>query len=67
VERRIGKWLGRNTAAEKVFQVQVINAAGNAVGLAVSPVRAGTAVNRSTCISGSGQLPEDPAGGRSSR
>lgn len=35
VERRIGKWLGRNTAAEKVFRVQVIIAAGNAVGLRI--------------------------------
>lgn len=35
VERRIGKWLGRNTAAERVFQVEVITAAGNAVGLRI--------------------------------
>ncbi|HWR96871.1 MAG TPA: hypothetical protein VN317_00460 [Candidatus Methanoperedens sp.] len=35
VERRIGKWLGRNTAAERVFQVQVITASGNAVGLRI--------------------------------
>jgi transposase len=35
VERRIGKWLGRNTAAERVFQVQVIVASGNAVGLRI--------------------------------
>jgi transposase len=35
VERRIGKWLGRNTAAERVFQVEVITAAGDAVGLRI--------------------------------
>jgi hypothetical protein len=33
IERRIGKWLGRNTAAEKVFQVEVITRSGDAVGL----------------------------------
>jgi len=35
VERRIGKWLGRNTAAEKVFQVEVIIESNNAVGLRI--------------------------------
>ena len=35
VERRIGKWLGRNTAAERVFQVEVITASGHAVGLRI--------------------------------
>ena len=35
VERRIGKWLGRNTAAEKVFQVEVIRESSHAVGLRV--------------------------------
>jgi len=33
VGRRIGKWMGRNTAAEKVFQVEVIVEADKAVGL----------------------------------
>lgn len=33
VERRIGKWLGRNTAAEKVFHVGVIKDSDLAVGL----------------------------------
>ena len=33
VERRVGKWLGRNTAAEKVFHVEVITESGLAVGL----------------------------------
>ena len=35
IERRIGKWLGRNTAAEKVFLVEVINESGWAVGLRI--------------------------------
>lgn len=35
IERRIGKWLGRNTAAEKVFHVEVINESGWAVGLRI--------------------------------
>jgi transposase len=34
IERRIGKWLGRNTAAEKLFEVEVLlNPEGSAVGL----------------------------------
>lgn len=33
IERRIGKWLGRNTAAENVFQVEVITQSGWATGL----------------------------------
>lgn len=33
VERRVGKWLGRNTAAEKLFQVKVITQSGWATGL----------------------------------
>lgn len=33
IERRIGKWLGRNTAAEKVFEVDVSIENGKAVGL----------------------------------
>lgn len=36
IERRIGKWLGRNTAAEKVFEVDVIIENGNAVGLRIT-------------------------------
>lgn len=35
IERRIGKWLGRNTAAEKVFHVEVISESGWAVGLRI--------------------------------
>lgn len=35
IERRIGKWLGRNTAAEKVFHVEVVNESGWAVGLRI--------------------------------
>jgi hypothetical protein len=35
VERRIGKWLGRNTAAEKVFEVEVLLKSGRAVGLCI--------------------------------
>jgi transposase len=35
VERRIGKWLGRNTAAEKVFTIEVITRDELAVGLRV--------------------------------
>jgi transposase len=35
IERRIGKWLGRNTAAEKVFQVEVVTVSRNAVGLRI--------------------------------
>jgi len=35
IERRIGKWLGRNTAAEKVFTVEVITKEGEAVGLSI--------------------------------
>ena len=33
IERRIGKWLGRNTSAEKIFTVEVITEEGWAVGL----------------------------------
>jgi transposase len=33
IERRIGKWLGRNTAAEKIFHVEVITQSGWATGL----------------------------------
>ncbi|MBD3241410.1 MAG: hypothetical protein GF331_12550 [Chitinivibrionales bacterium] len=36
IERRIGKWLGRNTAAEKIFTVDVITKDGLAVGLRVA-------------------------------
>jgi len=36
VERQVGKWLGRNTAAEKVFTVEVISDAGMAVGLHIA-------------------------------
>ncbi|EDY18246.1 conserved hypothetical protein [Chthoniobacter flavus Ellin428] len=36
IERRIGKWLGRNTAAEKLFAVEVLVGKGRAVGLRVS-------------------------------
>lgn len=35
IERRIGKWLGRNTAAEKVFHVDVIIEDTMAVGLRI--------------------------------
>ena len=35
IERRIGKWLGRNTAAEKVFDVEVITESGWATGLRI--------------------------------
>lgn len=35
IERRIGKWLGRNTAAEKIFTVEVITKEGWAVGLRI--------------------------------
>jgi len=35
IERRIGKWLGRNTAAEKVFEVEVITEGEKAVGLRI--------------------------------
>jgi transposase len=35
IERRIGKWLGRNTAAEKIFTVEVITREGWAVGLRI--------------------------------
>jgi transposase len=35
VERRIGKWLGRNTAAEKVFRVELITESGETVGLRI--------------------------------
>jgi len=35
VERRIGKWLGRNTAAEKVFHVELITEAGATIGLRI--------------------------------
>ena len=33
VERRIGKWLGRNTMAEKVLEVELIVESGQAIGL----------------------------------
>ncbi|MBN1675267.1 MAG: IS1634 family transposase [Kiritimatiellae bacterium] len=35
VERRIGRWLGRNTIADKVFHVEVITKAARAVGLKI--------------------------------
>jgi transposase len=35
IERRIGKWLGRNTAAEKIFHVEVITEVGWATGLRI--------------------------------
>jgi len=35
IERRIGKWLGRNTSAEKIFTVEVITEGGWAVGLRI--------------------------------
>lgn len=35
IERRIGKWLGRNTAAEKVFDVELIIENEKAVGLRI--------------------------------
>lgn len=35
IERRIGKWLGRNTAAEKLFQVEVTTESGWATGLRI--------------------------------
>ena len=35
IERRIGKWLGRNTAAEKVFRVEVLLESGWATGLRI--------------------------------
>lgn len=35
IERRIGKWLGRNTAAEKVFDVEVLIEDDKAVGLSI--------------------------------
>lgn len=35
IERRIGKWLGRNTAAEKVFRVEVLVESGWATGLRI--------------------------------
>ena len=36
IERRIGKWLGRSTAAEKIFSVKVVLDNGCAVGLQIS-------------------------------
>lgn len=36
IERRIGKWLGRNTAVEKLFSVEVLVEQAQAVGLRVS-------------------------------
>lgn len=36
IERRIGKWMGRSTAAEKIFSVEVIVDRGFAVGLEIS-------------------------------
>ncbi|MFA5187571.1 MAG: hypothetical protein WC551_13915 [Patescibacteria group bacterium] len=36
IERRIGKWLGRNTAAEKVVEVEVIITSGWATGLRIT-------------------------------
>jgi transposase len=36
IERRIGKWLGRNTAVEKLFSVEVLVEQDQAVGLRVS-------------------------------
>lgn len=35
LERRLGKWLGRNTAAEKIFEVEVVVKEGTAVGLRI--------------------------------
>jgi len=35
IERRIGKWLGRNTSAEKIFTVEVVTEEGWAVGLRI--------------------------------
>jgi transposase len=35
IERRIGKWLGRNTAAEKVFRVEVLLESSWATGLRI--------------------------------
>ena len=35
IERRIGKWLGRNTAAEKLFDVEVLVEQQQAVGLRI--------------------------------
>jgi len=35
VERRIGRWLGRNTAAEKMFHVEIIRGSRHAVGLRI--------------------------------
>ena len=36
IERRIGKWLGRSTAAAKIFTVEVLLDGGCAVGLEIS-------------------------------
>jgi len=36
IERKIGKWLGRNTAAAKIFSVEVLLDGGCAVGLEIS-------------------------------
>lgn len=36
LERRIGKWLGRHTAAEKIFEVEVLVEEGWAVGLRIT-------------------------------
>jgi transposase len=35
IERRIGKWLGRNTAAERLLEVEVITESGWATGLRI--------------------------------
>ncbi len=35
IERRLGKWLGRNTSAEKIFTVEVLTEGGWAVGLRI--------------------------------
>lgn len=36
VERRIGRWLGRNTVADKLFEVEVLIEENKAVGLRIS-------------------------------
>lgn len=36
IERKIGKWLGRNSAAEKIFHIEVLVENGRAVGLRVT-------------------------------
>ena len=36
VERRIGKWLGRNTIAERVFEVELLTESGLAIGVRIT-------------------------------